>query len=1319
MQKEEAIARRSLLLSFACVLFLFCCDTASAAPRSAGQARKAVAGWLTGDVRPLGADIGRQIGRLRAFTDQSGRPAYYVVHLKPTGLVVVSADDEIEPIIAFSKSDDYESLPSNPLFSLVNRDVRARKKNLNKALIQKDRKRNKRRRWNELVEKGESGDSTTTLSGMSTPSDIRVRPLLQTAWGQSVVCNDDFFNYYTPGNYRTGCVATAMAQLMRHHRYPTAGVGYNTFTIWVDGRVYSAYTLGGNGQGDPYNWSAMVPNPDCGYSESQRISIATLCHDAGISVNTKYSSVESTSDTLKAADALKETFGYGHAVKGYNDSRNIGSGLIAMINPNLDAGDPVILGINGETGHAAVCDGYGYIGGTMYHHLNMGWGGSGDAWYNLPNIDSSPAYSSVHKCIYNIRVTSDGGEVVSGRVLDHFGRPVPNPTVYALAQNGGYYFTARSNERGIYAFDNLDSATDYTILPLVQGFIFRQKSIRTGISADNEPFSGNIWGLTFVAEPLQISTVTPSEGPTGSRLRISGRNFGDEPGQVIFPVGRKARVIDWSDTVVYCSVPDGAVSGGVRIETAEMNLSTSISFSVTDPCEIIVDRATYTPNIENGSDQFPFGSIAAALSTASEGDVITVEPGTYWENLTFPGPDITLTSRDPNDSDCVASTVIDANGAGSAVIFDKGESPDCTLTGFTITGGRASSGGALHCSASDPTISRCNFVANQADGSGGALWINDFSFPTVFGCSFSNNAAAYGGAIANEISAPGISDCIFVDNSASRQGGAIYSEDDSEPLIRNCDFTGNHADDKGGAIVADQGAALVVDCTFSKNTANGRGGALYLSHSPSSYVNCRFVANRAEDDGGAAAIANGSPTMIGCVFALNTAGDCGGAAYNWNRSAPAILNCTIAGNFAPNTGGIYSNFCNPVIANSIIYGNGDNSGDRFQAQLSGGKPSIDYCCVEGLGEADIGQGNISDDPLFLQPPGDGGDGIGIGDNDYPGDLRLASGSPCLDAGDNSIYQLPADSGEHTVLTAPRFDVEGLPRKLDAPAAADTGVGQDPLMDIGAHEYASIVSHWKLDESAGNTAFDAAGENDGTLANGPVQLPGYGRFGGSVFFDSQDDYISISNEDQFDFRDAVTVSAWINPVSVDKNWMAIVTKGDSAWRLSFFQKQRRIHFAVTGPPEYYSIESQTQIPTGNWTHVCGTYDGRYMRVYVNGIEDPASPVRFEGDITTNDRNVFIGENSEKPGRVFNGMIDDVRIYNYALSADQVRRLQCEYPSKADINNDCRVDMRDLAILGADWLHTGTAGADIAPGYGDGRVDTMDLAAISQAWLSTGP
>jgi hypothetical protein len=274
------------------------------------------------------------------------------------------------------------------------------------------------------------------------------------------------------------------------------GVGANRFVVEVDGSSWTAYTRGGDGHGGPYNWSDMVLAPGCSATASQRQAIGALCFDAGISVNTDYESDASAADILLAKDALINTFKYADAVNGYNDGQDIGSGLIAMINPNLDAGNPVLLGVWREQGgHAAICDGYGYSGSTLYHHLNMGWAGTDDVWYNLPNVDAPTEYTSVISCLYNIFV-SGTGEIISGRVTDPSGRPVSGATV--TAEGPVVFHDATTNPNGIYALAGIRSGSTYTVSVAKMGYFFSDQTVRTGRSRDLSPTSGNRWQIDFV-----------------------------------------------------------------------------------------------------------------------------------------------------------------------------------------------------------------------------------------------------------------------------------------------------------------------------------------------------------------------------------------------------------------------------------------------------------------------------------------------------------------------------------------------------------------------------------------------------------------------------------------------------------------------------------------------------------------------------------------------------------------------------------------------------------------------------------------------------
>jgi hypothetical protein len=231
-----------------------------------------------------------------------------------------------------------------------------------------------------------------------------------------------------------------------------------------------------------------------------------------------------------------------------------------------------------------------------------------------------------------------------------------------------------------------------------------------------------------------------------------------------------------------------------------------------------------------------------------------------------------------------------------------------------------------------------------------------------------------------------------------------------------------------------------------------------------------------------------------------------------------------------------------------------------------------------------------------------------------------------------------------------------------------------------------VAHYKLDETSGTIAHDSAGTNDGILHGRPAWVPG--AIDGALGFDGIDDYVDCGNSPLFDLTEQITVAAWVNVASVpiDVRARVIIAKGNTAWRLStggsVGRGGRRFLFAVCGPPCVNLVDGKTGVGTGEWHHVCGTYDHRTIRLYVDGAPDGV--VRSIEPIATNAHSVYIGENAETPGQFWHGSIDDVRVYDYALSADEIMQLVCTDPPPGDVNGDCEVDFVDLAIVMSNWL-----------------------------------
>ena len=406
----------------------------------------------------------------------------------------------MEPIICFVPIGRYDPSDENPLGALVSRDVpgriaavRAFQATLGTATGKKGANNDEtafqkaplkaQGKWSDLIA---SADGVGVL-GIPSVTDVRVAPLMQSTWGQTTV--GDYiggiscYNYYTPpyttpdgdpNNWPCGCVATSMAQLIRYHEYP------------------------GSGPSGAYVWSNMPLQPDFDITLTERQAIGHLCYDAAESVDTLYGPPPggSSASPSAAKEAFQSTFGYSNSVYGWS-STNIGAGLNGMVNPNLDAGLPVVLSADGPYGgHSIICDGYGYNASTLYHHLNMGWSGNDNAWYNLPNIDATYPYNAVDGCIYNIFI-SGSGEIISGRVVDMGGAAVSGVSI--TATGGGTYY-ATTNEQGIYAVVNVPSNTSFTVSASKDPHTFINQNTSTGNSSDWSSYSGNSWGVDFVSQ---------------------------------------------------------------------------------------------------------------------------------------------------------------------------------------------------------------------------------------------------------------------------------------------------------------------------------------------------------------------------------------------------------------------------------------------------------------------------------------------------------------------------------------------------------------------------------------------------------------------------------------------------------------------------------------------------------------------------------------------------------------------------------------------------------------------------------------------------
>lgn len=200
----------------------------------------------------------------------------------------------------------------------------------------------------------------------------------------------------------------------------------------------------------------------------------------------------------------------------------------------------------------------------------------------------------------------------------------------------------------------------------------------------------------------------------------------------------------------------------------------------------------------------------------------------------------------------------------------------------------------------------------------------------------------------------------------------------------------------------------------------------------------------------------------------------------------------------------------------------------------------------------------------------------------------------------------------------------------------------------------LVGHWTFDDGKGSRVRDFSGRDCHGLIRGGAKWV-EGRIGGALEFDGKDDFVLILNESNFDLTGSVTVSAWIQVKSFTKPWQAIVTKGDRAWRLHRANDTKAAGFACSdlSRNQVGDLYGKKEIADGEWHHVVGVLDGTKVSIFVDGVLDVTAD--SSPNISVNDYSVLIGANEQIGDRLFHGLIDDVRIYDRALSMEELQVL----------------------------------------------------------------
>ncbi len=350
-------------------------------------AKKAAATFLNNN--------GAKAAQLTDLSKEAGFQHLYVFNAEQ-GFVVMAADDRVQPILGYSLTGKFvaEDMPTN-----VRGWLQGYNDEIQYAIESQERATPETAQlWKDLVEGNSKAGLATAV----------VNNLLQTTWDQDPVYND-LCPYDNSAHERTvtGCVATAMAQIMKYWEYPNHGVGSHSYTpethpeYGVQSVNYGAST---------YDWANMP-------LDRANSEIAKLMYHCGVSVDMDYDLAAnggSGAVTAYVVNALQTYFNYQPCT--YKERSSYQSTWVSMLKAELDARRPLQYSGRGTGGHSFVCCGYD---NNNRFYFNWGWSGRNDGFYALTSLvpgsggsgGSSYNFTNDQAAIFGIQpVQCDAGE---------------------------------------------------------------------------------------------------------------------------------------------------------------------------------------------------------------------------------------------------------------------------------------------------------------------------------------------------------------------------------------------------------------------------------------------------------------------------------------------------------------------------------------------------------------------------------------------------------------------------------------------------------------------------------------------------------------------------------------------------------------------------------------------------------------------------------------------------------------------------------------------------------------------------------------------
>ena len=322
-----------------------------ASPIDLNQAKQNVLSFITAKNPALAR--GNTISEKLSLKVACQADGYYVFNLgKQEGFVIASSDDRTPAVLGYAEKGAFESenMPENM-----------------RAWLQS---------YTDQMNATRAGTpNNTTELGRS------IAPMIETIWGQDAPYNDKC-PQLVGDHCVTGCVATAMAQVIGYHRYPSQTIqeipAYNTKSANIHVDAIPVTTI---------DWEQMIPNYSYSSTATQKDAVSTLMQLCGSSLQMDYTPYNSGAYSVSVAQALKHYFGYSSTARNVKRNDFTTEEWNRLIYTELLAGRPVVYGgTSSAGGHEFVIDGYD---GNGYFHVNWGWLGIDNGYFLLSALNPS------------------------------------------------------------------------------------------------------------------------------------------------------------------------------------------------------------------------------------------------------------------------------------------------------------------------------------------------------------------------------------------------------------------------------------------------------------------------------------------------------------------------------------------------------------------------------------------------------------------------------------------------------------------------------------------------------------------------------------------------------------------------------------------------------------------------------------------------------------------------------------------------------------------------------------------------------------------